>query len=56
MQHIHIPAENENAQTIRRSTNSIEYEMYRVFADDGKGGDITRGGAPLLSYEEWLDA
>lgn len=30
------------------------YDCYRTFADDGAGGDITRGGAPLLSYEEWL--
>jgi hypothetical protein len=25
-------------------------------ADDGKGGDITRGGAPLLTYDQWLAA
>jgi len=25
-------------------------------ADDGKGGDITRNGQPLLTYDEWLAA
>jgi hypothetical protein len=32
------------------------YNIYLACADDGKGGDITRGGAPLLTFEEWLDA
>lgn len=31
-----------------------EYEAYLTYADNGKGGDITRGGAPLLTFEEWL--
>jgi hypothetical protein len=43
-------------QTQYRGTNEQEYEIYRSCADDGKGGDITRGGAPLLTYEEWLEA
>jgi len=25
-------------------------------ADDGKGGDITRNGAPLKTYQEWLES
>ncbi len=25
-------------------------------ADDGKGGDITRNGAPLKTYEEWINS
>lgn len=30
------------------------YETYFRLANDGKGGDITRGGAPLKTFEEWL--
>jgi hypothetical protein len=41
-------------QTKQRGTNDQEYQIYLTFADDGKGGDITRGGAPLLTYEQWL--
>jgi len=41
-------------QTKQRGTNDQEYQIYLTFADDGKGGDITRGGEPLLTYEEWL--
>ena len=32
------------------------YNIYLACADDGNGGDITRGGAPLLTFEEWLNA
>lgn len=39
-----------------RGSNSAEYEIYLHCADDGKGGDITRGGAPLKTYEEWLNS
>ena len=41
-------------QTQVRGTNQQEYDIYLACADDGKGGDITRGGAPLKTYEEWL--
>ncbi len=41
-------------QTRYRGTNSAEYEIYLACADNGNGGDITRGGAPLLTYDEWL--
>ena len=41
-------------QTPVRSTNDQEYQVYLACANDGKGGDITRGGAPLKSYDEWL--
>ena len=41
-------------QTQVRGTNDAEYEIYLSCADNGKGGDITRDGAPLLTYEEWL--
>lgn len=45
---------NENWQTQARGSNDNEYQIYLSCADDGKGGDITRGGEPLLTYEEWL--
>jgi hypothetical protein len=41
-------------QTKARNDNDSEYQIYLTFADDGKGGDITRNGAPLKTYEEWL--
>ena len=37
-----------------RGTNDAEYQIYLAFADDGKGGDITRNGAPLKTYAEWM--
>lgn len=43
-------------QTKCRGTNDAEYQIYLSCADDGKGGDITRGGAPLKTYEEWLNS
>ena len=42
------------SQTKVRGTNDQEYQIYLTFADNGNGGDITRGGAPLKSYDEWL--
>jgi hypothetical protein len=41
-------------QTRARGTNDQEYQIYLACADDGKGGDITREGAPLKTYEEWV--
>ena len=49
-----IPA--ANWQTQARGSNDQEYQIYLAFADDGKGGDITRGGSPLLTYDEWMAA
>lgn len=46
---------NDFWQTPTRGTNEDEYEIYLSCADDGEGGDITRGGAPLKTYEEWLN-
>lgn len=40
----------------KRGTNCDEYQIYLSCADDGQGGDITRDGAPLLSYDDWLDS
>lgn len=43
-------------QTAYRGDNDSEYQIYLACANDGKGGDVTRNGAPLLTYEEWLEA
>jgi len=43
-------------QTQARGTNDVEYQIYRTFADDGNGGDITNNGAPLKTYEEWINS
>jgi len=48
--------QNQFWQTQARGTNCQEYEIYLACANDGRGGDITRNGAPLLTYEEWLAA
>jgi len=47
---------NEFWQTQSRGSNDSEYQLYLSFANDGKGGDITRGGAPLKTYDEWLNS
>jgi hypothetical protein len=47
---------NANWQTQQRGSNDQEYQIYLACADNGKGGDITRNGAPLLSYDDWLNA
>lgn len=41
-------------QTKARGNNDNEYQIYLACADNGKGGDVTRSGAPLLTYDEWL--
>ena len=41
-------------QTPVRGSNDAEYQIYLSCADNGKGGDITRGGAPLKTYDQWL--
>jgi hypothetical protein len=43
-------------QTQSRGTNRQEYEGYLHCANDGKGGDITRGGLPLKTFDEWLNS
>lgn len=45
---------NANWQTPQRGTKEAEYQIYLDCADNGKGGDITRNGAPLKTYEEWM--
>lgn len=39
-----------------RGGNDAEYQIYLDCANDGSGGDITRGGAPLKTYDEWLNS
>lgn len=46
---------NDTWQTQARGSNQDEYAIYLACADDGKGGDITRNGAPLLTYDEWIN-
>jgi len=41
-------------QTRLRGTNEDEFEIFLSCADDGSGGDITNGGTPLPTFEEWL--
>ena len=45
-----------NIRTKLRGSNDNEYQIYISCADNGRGGDITRDGAPLLAYDEWLNA
>ena len=45
---------NADWQTQARGANDDEYQIYLACADNGRGGDITRNGAPLLTYDEWL--
>jgi hypothetical protein len=45
---------NEFWQTRTRGTNDSECQIYLSFADDGRGGDITRNGEKLKTYDEWL--
>ncbi len=43
-------------QTRARGGNWDEYQIYLEHANDGNGGDITRNGAPLKTYDEWLES
>ena len=44
--------------TITRYNGALEdrYKSYLQNANDGNGGDMTRGGAPLKTFDEWLDS
>lgn len=42
-------------QTPIRGTNVGEFDIFLACADDGNGGDTTRGGAPLPTFDEWLN-
>ena len=59
-----IPTKKDESRTNRLQSQAAlnapsalvdRYETYRVCADDGWGGDVTRGGAPLMTFEEWLE-
>jgi hypothetical protein len=39
-----------------RGSLEDEYNIYRSRADDGRGGDITSGGKPLKTFDEWLNS
>ena len=54
MNEVLIP--NADWQTKQRGNDYQEYLIYRACADNGKGGDMTRNGAPLLSFDDWLAA
>ena len=43
--------------TTTRYNGTLEerYNCYLQCADNGKGGDWTRNGEPLLSFDEWLN-
>ena len=43
-------------QTQVRGSNDAEYQVYLACADDGKGGDITRQGLPLKTFDEWVSS
>lgn len=45
---------NDSGNPVIRGTHDDEYRIYLACADDGKGGDITRNGSPLKTYDEWL--
>ncbi len=42
-------------QTSQRGTNEAEFQIFLDLADDGKGGDITKNGAPLPTFDEWME-
>ena len=48
--------DNLDWQTPVRGTNEAEYDIYLACADNGKGGDITRDGAPLLTFIDWINS
>ena len=41
-------------QTKAHGSLADRYAIYIACADNGKGGDITRNGAPLLTFDEWI--
>ena len=43
------------SRTKQRGTNEDEYQIFLDCADDGNGGDITNGGLPLPTFDEWLE-
>ncbi len=48
--------QTEFFQTKVRGSNNQEYQLYLDCANDGNGGDITNEGAPLKTFDEWMDS
>jgi hypothetical protein len=46
--------DQDDEYEILRGTNKDEYEIYLSCANDGQGGDITRPGHSLKTFDEWL--
>ena len=46
--------QKDDWQTKARGSHEDEFQIYLACADDGKGGDITRPGQPLKTFEEWM--
>lgn len=46
-----------NESYLAKPNGSLEdrYQIYLECADDGNGGDITRNGEPLKTFEKWLN-
>lgn len=51
------PPEDEiGSATLTSGPLEDRYQMYLYYADDGTGHDLTRRGAPLKTFEEWLQS
>lgn len=42
-------------QTPIRGTNEDEFEIFLTFAVDENGNDSTRNGAPMPTFDEWMN-
>jgi hypothetical protein len=43
-------------QTRTRGTDEQEYDIYRTFADNGAGFDVTNDLKPLKTFQEWKES
>lgn len=44
-----------NWQTKMRGTNEQEFEIFCTFAPDENGNDSTKNGAPMPTFDEWMN-
>lgn len=51
-----IEHDQHDFQAAHRGSLEDEYKIYRYHADDGKGGDLTNGGKPLKTFDEWMNS
>ncbi|MEL5849998.1 MAG: hypothetical protein U7M05_11650 [Candidatus Igneacidithiobacillus chanchocoensis] len=51
---INTDEDGDSFDTGRAGCLRDQYQIYLACADNGKGGDVTRAGRPLLTFEEWL--